>query len=70
MIGCFRAVHAAKGRSSGSTPSWKPSRRSTVAQEIQVLPQGGGFYSYGDSAGITPASLFIPTCREPLARQK
>ena len=54
-----------KGRSSGLRYNSMPSRFYTVAKVIELLPfpfegPGASLYSYGDSAGVTPASLLIP----------
>ena len=48
---------------------------STVAKVLSCFPEHpfgrqGGFYSYGDSAGFTPASLLIPGLTGNLIRRK
>ena len=73
---CFRQLHLLlftrkpddkiilKGRSSGLRYNSMPSRFYTVAKVIKLLPcpirARASLYSYGDSAGVTPASLLIP----------
>ena len=58
-------VFSETGRSSGlaqsSTPSHSFIETVVKIEELQHHLEVRSFYSYGDSAGFTPASLLIPT---------